>query len=104
MPKLANQLGKTIWVSLPKLYQGGEPRAFTLVGVEECGLWLQSDNEEVLAATARVTPVLIPFAQIAYITFAAATPPAAAVGAAKQPVTGTRSKEDKNRNETRRKR
>jgi len=104
MPKLANQLGKTIWVSLPKLYQGGEPCAFTLVGVEECGLWLHSDNEEVLAATARVTPVLIPFAQIAYVTFAAATPPPKAPAAAKQSATSTRRKEDKHRNEPRRKR
>jgi hypothetical protein len=109
MPKLANYLGKTIYVSVPAFHDGGEPRAFTLLGVEDCGLWLDSANKRDSSVAAGASPLLVPFAHIAYVTLTGAAPapsvPAPASGEpVKQPTGNTKNREDKPRNETRRKR
>jgi hypothetical protein len=82
-------VNKTIYVSIPALFQDGRCRPYTLRGAELNGLWLQAD----LAALAPI--VFVPFAQIAGVLVAsgmpapvtqtqpqgapAATPPAASV-------------------------
>jgi hypothetical protein len=95
-------VNKTIYVSIPALFQDGRCRPYTLRGAELNGLWLQSaeltnrllaDDKADLAALAPI--VFVPFAQIAGVLVAsgmpapvtqtqpqgapAATPPAASV-------------------------
>jgi len=104
MPKLANYLGKTIYVSLPAFHEGGAPRAFMLLGVEDCGLWLDSENEQDAPGKTGASPVLVPFAHIAYVTLAGAAPAPPSRAPVTQQARNTRSREDKSRHETRRKR
>jgi hypothetical protein len=103
MPKIANYLGKTIFVSLPTLHGDGPPLPFTLVGVEDCGLWLENDQADCFAGTNSERPVMVPFAQIAYVAFGT-PPPAPRPGeTGKETATSTRSKEDKQLPDARRK-
>jgi hypothetical protein len=83
-PKVSQYLNKTVLVSIPALFDDGKCRAFTLVGVELHGLWLQSDeiterlllsSAQAYATTAPVT--FVPFAQIAGV-LVGTRPPAAA--------------------------
>jgi hypothetical protein len=72
--KLVQFFNKTILVCIPSLYDDKQPRPFTLVGIEPCGLWLESED---LASTLlssdekRSAPTtlaaFVPFAQIAYV-------------------------------------
>jgi hypothetical protein len=90
-PKLSGYVNKSILVSIPALFNDGKCRAFTLLGVEFTGLWLQSDDlaERLLCNETReyqsAGPVaFIPYAQIAAVLLATqATAPAADVPPAK---------------------
>jgi len=95
MPKIANYLGKTIFVSLPALQGDGRPRPFTLVAVEDCGLWLQNDQADCFAGTNDERPVMVPFAQIAYVAFGTPGPTPRPSETAIETAKSTRAKEDK---------
>jgi hypothetical protein len=75
MPSLANYLNKTVLVSIPALSDDDDqPRPFTLVAIEPCGLWLDieeladkwlpSDKERPSSST---RAAFVPFAQILFI-------------------------------------
>jgi hypothetical protein len=74
MIKLAQFFNRTILVCIPSLYDDGQPRPYTLVGIEPEGLWLESeefvsrllppDNEQ---SSLRTLAAFIPFAQILYV-------------------------------------
>ena len=74
MTKLTNYLGKRILVSLVR-DEGEAPRAFTLVAIEEFGLWLEpveplpkpTDAERARWPSNLSKAVLVPFAQMTYI-------------------------------------
>src|SRR4249920_2320234 len=74
MTKLTQYLGKRILVSLVR-DEDVEPRTFTLVAIEEFGLWLEPVEVLPKATTSRRAPwptslarvALVPFAQIAYV-------------------------------------
>jgi hypothetical protein len=94
--KLSRYINDDILVSIPALFDDGKCRAFTLVGVELNGLWLQSDElaERLLHSDMReyqsAGPLaFIPFAQIAAVLFATrATAPPAVVKPAKDQIRG----------------
>ncbi len=82
---VTHYLNRTVFVSIPAIFEDGACRAYTLLGVEFNGLWLQSDE-----LTQRLLPdgrkdlaslaptVFVPFAQIAGVMIAtSATPPPA---------------------------
>jgi hypothetical protein len=82
-PKLSQFLNRAVLVSIPALFNDGRCRAFTLVGVELHGLWLQSDDlsERLLhgemKALATTGPIaFVPFAQIAGVLFPTRRPSA----------------------------
>jgi hypothetical protein len=74
MTKLTNYLGKRILVSLVR-DEDAAPRAFTLVAIEDFGLWLEpveslpkpADAERARWPSNLSKAVLVPFAQMAYI-------------------------------------
>jgi hypothetical protein len=79
-PNVARYLNKTVFVSIPALFDDGVCRPFTLLGAELNGLWLQSDeltrrllagHEGDLPATS-APAVFVPFAQIAGVLVAGA--------------------------------
>jgi hypothetical protein len=82
LPKLAQYINKTIFISIPALFEDGACRPFTLLGAELHGLWLQSDEltrrllprDKQDLATTTTAAVFVPFAQIAGVL--AATGPA----------------------------
>src|SRR5262245_15205205 len=72
--KLAQCLNKTILVSIPALFGDEQPRPFTLIGIEPCGLWLESEPlAERLQSADKTQPSLrsltafFPFSQIFYV-------------------------------------
>jgi hypothetical protein len=81
LPNVTRYVNKTIFVSIPALFEDGACRPFTLLGAELHGLWLQSDE-----LTRRLVPgdkqglatmspaVFVPFAQIAGVLVAGGTP------------------------------
>src|SRR2546427_4120533 len=80
-PNLSQYLGKSILVSIPALSKDGVCRAYTLVGIEFQGLWLQSEElterllHEVKHPYSDAEPaVFVPYAQIAGILVATAAP------------------------------
>lgn len=95
-PKIGHLLGRTVLVSIPALFSDGTCRAYTLVGFELHGLWLQSQelNERLLTEEMReiaaASPVVfVPFAQIASVVVPTAPP--AAPPAEDTPANGTAS-------------
>ena len=71
-PDVARYLNRTIFVSIPTLFEDGACRPFKLLGAELNGLWLQSDelarrllpnDKQDFASLAPA--VFVPFAQIA---------------------------------------
>jgi hypothetical protein len=73
-PKLAHFLNKTILLCIPSLYDDKQPRPYTLVGIEPCGVWLESEDlaSTLLTSEKRRPPpttlaAFVPFAQIAYV-------------------------------------
>jgi hypothetical protein len=88
LPRLIN---KTVFVSAPLIFENVECRAFTLLGVELTGLWLQSDE-----LTKRLVPehrrdlatlapaVFVPFAHIAGVLVTTIAPTPAATDSAPQ--------------------
>jgi hypothetical protein len=93
-PKISQYLNKTILVSIPALFDDGHCRAFTLLGVELHGLWLQSDeltkrllhNDMQMYASAGPV-VFVPFAQIAGVLVATQVPVMRSAPAASKPKT-----------------
>jgi hypothetical protein len=101
-------LGKSVVVSIPSLFDDGEARLYTLVGIEANGLWLQSadlsprlcqtDKNQTSPAPASI---FFPFAQIAYLfdsTALAHPPPSAnqAAGVERSKLSGSERKGPKN--------
>jgi hypothetical protein len=93
---IAQNIGKSILVSIPTLFPDGKARAYTLVGAELHGLWLQSDEltrrllpnaQHVYASTAPVA--FVPFAQISSVLMPTQAPIVAPqpLTAAEQPQT-----------------
>jgi hypothetical protein len=81
-PNFARCLNKTIFVSIPALFEDVACRAYKLVGVEFSGLWLQSDElthrllSEDMKDIASMAPVVfVPFTQIAGVLIATSVPP-----------------------------
>jgi hypothetical protein len=97
-PKIGRLLGRTVLVSIPALFSDGVCRAYTLVGFEVHGLWLQSQelnerllNEEMREIAEASPVVFVPFAQIAGVlvpTDLPVTPPQEAA-----PATGATRKQ-----------
>lgn len=84
-PALSRYLNKTLFVSIPALFEDGTVRPYTLLGAEMNGLWLQSEEltDRLLRdegrELAQMSPaVFVPFAQIAGVLVATSmpTPPA----------------------------
>jgi hypothetical protein len=80
-PNLSQYLGKSILVSIPALFEDGVCRAYTLIGIEFHGLWLQSEElterllHEVKHPYSDAEPVVfVAYAQIAGILVATAAP------------------------------
>ena len=78
---LARYLNKTIFVSIPTLFEDGTARPYTLLGVEINGLWLQSNEltdrllQDEGRELAEMKPaVFVPFAQIAGVLIATSMP------------------------------
>jgi hypothetical protein len=81
-PNLARYLNKTLFVSIPALFEDGAVRPYTLIGAELNGLWLQSEalSDRLLKEHGRdlagMNPVVfVPFAQIAGVLVATSVPP-----------------------------
>jgi hypothetical protein len=81
LPNLTRYLNKTVFISIPALFEDGTCRPFKLVGAELHGLWLQSDeltqrllsgDQQALASLAPV--VFVPFAQIAGVLVVTGAP------------------------------
>jgi hypothetical protein len=81
-PTLSRHLNRTLFVSIPGLFEDGHCRPYTLLGVEINGLWLQSPE-----LTDRLLPddrrhsidvdaiaAFVPFTQIAGVLVAARAP------------------------------
>jgi hypothetical protein len=81
-PNLIRYLNKTLFISIPSLFEDGVARPFTLLGADLNGLWLQSvelidrllrDEGRDLA---KLNPaVFVPFAQIAGVLIPTIEPP-----------------------------
>ena len=81
IPTISKFLSRTIFVSIPALFEDGTALPYTLLGVELNGLWLQADplTERLLRdeghQLARLNPaVFVPFAQIAGVIVATSMP------------------------------
>jgi hypothetical protein len=81
MPKITEYLNKTIFVSIPALFDDGACHAYTLLGVEVQGLWLQSEELAQRLASDSTEghesfdpAVFVPFAQIAGVMVATRLP------------------------------
>ena len=79
---LSRYLNKTLFVSIPALFEDGSVRPYTLLGAEINGLWLQSNDltdrllREGDRELAKFNPaVFVPFAQIAGVLVATSAPP-----------------------------
>jgi hypothetical protein len=80
-PNLSRYLNKTLFVSIPALFEDGTVRPCTLLGAEINGLWLQSEEltDRLLRDEGRelskLSPaVFVPFAQIAGVLIATTMP------------------------------
>jgi hypothetical protein len=102
MVNISRHINKTVYVSIPALFQDGACRPYRLLGAELNGLWLQSadltkrllaDDKENLAALGPV--VFVPFAQIAGVLVASGMPAAQAqtpaAGAAATPAASVKA-------------
>jgi hypothetical protein len=91
LPNIARYLNKTVFVSIPALFEDGVCRPYKLLGAELNGLWLQSEEltrrllPRELGDHATLAPaVFVPLAQITGVLIAApstsapAGPPAGA--------------------------
>ncbi|MGF6408377.1 hypothetical protein [Paraburkholderia sp. MM5482-R1] len=83
VPNVARYVNKTVFVSIPALFEDRVCRPFTLLGVELHGLWLQSDEltdrllpeEKRDLVTKASMVVFVPFAQIAGVLVATGPAP-----------------------------
>lgn len=90
-PNLIRYLNKTLFISIPSLFEDGVARPFTLLGADLNGLWLQSaelidrllrDEDRELA---QLNPaVFVPFAQIAGVLIPTIEPPPQAADESKK--------------------
>jgi hypothetical protein len=79
-PKLRQYLNRSIFVSIPALFEDGKCRAYTLQSIEEDGLWLSSDqliHRLLPGADRKSPPVFVPAVQIAAIVLPVLTAPVA---------------------------
>ena len=90
-PTLSRHLNKTLFVSIPALFEDGTARPYTLLGVEMNGLWLQSVEliDRLLRDEGRelveLNPaVFVPFAQIAGVLVPTLEPPTTAADESKK--------------------
>jgi len=90
-PNLIRYLNKTLFISIPSLFEDGNARSHTLLGVEMNGLWLQSEDltDRLLRDEGRelvkLNPaVFVPFAQIAGVLIPTIEPPAPAADESKK--------------------
>lgn len=89
---LSRYLNKSVFVSIPALFEDGIARPYTLLGAEINGLWLQSEEltDRLLRdegrELAKMNPVVfVPFAQIAGVLIATSMPASPADEPAKTP-------------------
>lgn len=75
-------VNKTVFVSIPVLFDDGACRAYKLLGAELTGLWLQSDEltrrllpQDTRDLASMAPAVFVPFAQIAGVLVATQAPP-----------------------------
>ena len=94
--QVTRYLNKTVFVSIPALFEDSACRAHRLLGIELNGLWLQSDEltERLLPRDheqlASYTPmVFVPFAQIAGVMVATSPAPSDAPNGATSADTGS---------------
>jgi hypothetical protein len=80
-PNVARYVNKTIFVSIPVLFEDGTCRAYKLIGAELNGLWLQSEEltrrllpDDARDLAAQAPAVFVPLAQIAGVLVATAAP------------------------------
>jgi hypothetical protein len=70
-PKLGGLIGKTVWISIPALFDDGKARPYRLSGIELHGLWLESSElvdrllETQIRNSSSALAAFVPFAQIA---------------------------------------
>jgi hypothetical protein len=74
MPSLANYLYKNVLVLIPFFSNDEQPHSYTLVGIEPCGLWLESEEleqklhpSEKQRSSSATKAAFVPFAQISYV-------------------------------------
>ncbi len=87
---VTHYLNKTVFVSIPAIFEDGACRAYKLLGVEFNGLWLQSEEltrrlllQDHRDLASYRPAAFVPFAQIASVMVATSpTPPAAQAGEA----------------------
>ena len=101
---LSRYLNKTVFVSIPALFEDGAARPYTLLGAEINGLWLQSEEltDRLLRdegrELAKMNPaVFVPFAQIAGMLIATSMPASPADEPAKKTPPPDTSKRTKKR-------
>jgi hypothetical protein len=83
IPNISRYVDKTVFISIPALFEDGVCRPFTLLGAELHGLWLQSDEltqrllpeEKRDLVTKASMVVFVPFAQIAGVLVATGPAP-----------------------------
>ena len=72
-PNLGGMIGKTVWVSIPVLFDDGKARPYRLAGIELHGLWLESSElvdrllETQIRNSSSALATFVPFAQIASV-------------------------------------
>jgi hypothetical protein len=75
---LGHHVNKAVFISAPSIFSDDDAHACVLLGIEPCGLWLESEElTEVLFAqteTEGTRKVFIPFAQIRYLMECLNTP------------------------------
>ena len=111
-PSITRYLNKTVFVSIPTLFDDGACRPFQLLGAEINGLWLQSEEltcrllPREVGDHATLTPaVFVPLAQIAGVLVAMPLPPpgtAAPAGPTTEAASGPEAKPEKSDDSRRR--
>jgi hypothetical protein len=95
MIRLAHYFNKTILVCIPSVFEDEQPRPFKLIGIEDFGLWLESEeltrtlqSGESTQSSQVPVAAFFPFSHIAY-----AMAETHSISLAPKPVASTESKE-----------
>lgn len=74
MIRLSQYFNKTLLVCIPFLFEDRQPRRFKLVGLEESGLWLESEEladplqyPEEAKSPEKTVAAFVPFSHIAFV-------------------------------------